>query len=67
MASSEALKRASKKYDQEKVDRIAMRVPKGKREIMQAHAAQCGESLNTFLNRAVEETMERDTQKKKLF
>ena len=63
MASSEALKRAIKKYDQEKVDRIPMRVPKGKKEIIQAHATKCGESLNSFLNRAVEETMERDSKK----
>lgn len=60
MASSEALKRAVKKYNQEKVDRIAMRVPKGKREVLQEHAAKQGESINAFLNRAVDETMERD-------
>ena len=62
MASSEALKRAVKKYNQEKVDRIPMRVPKGKKEIIQAHAAKRGESINAFLNRAVDETMERDSQ-----
>ena len=62
MASSEALKRAIKKYDQEKVDRIPLRVPKGKKEIIQAHATKCGESINAFLNRAVDETMERDTK-----
>lgn len=64
MASSEAVKRAVKKYDQEKIDRIAMRVPKGKREIIQAHAQEQGESINAFLNRAVNETMERDLKKK---
>jgi hypothetical protein len=60
MASSEALKRASKKYDEEKIDRIPMRVPKGKKEIIQKHAAERGESVNAFLNRAVDETMEHD-------
>lgn len=60
MPSSEAMKRASKKYDHEKIDRVAMRVPKGKREIILAHAIKHGESLNAFLNRAVDETMERD-------
>lgn len=63
MASSEAMKRAVKKYDQEKIDRIAMRVPKGKREVIQAHALEQGESVNSFLNRAVDETMERDKKK----
>jgi len=60
MASSDAVKRATKKYDQEKIDRIALRVPKGKKEIIQAHASSRGESINTFLNRAINETMERD-------
>lgn len=60
MASSEALKRAIKKYDQEKVDRIPLRVPKGKKELIQSHAADCGESVNAFLNRAIDETIERD-------
>ena len=65
MASSEAAKRAVKKYDQEKIDRIAMRVPKGKREVIQAHAQEQGETINAFLNRAVDETIERDQEKKK--
>ena len=65
MASAEAAKRAVKKYDQEKIDRIAMRVPKGKREVIQAHAQEQGESINAFLNRAVDETIERDQEKKK--
>lgn len=60
MATSEALKRAVKKYDQEKIDRIPMRVPKGKKSIIQEHAAKRGESINAFLNRAVDETIERD-------
>lgn len=60
MPSSEAMKRAVKKYNDEKVDRIPMRVPKGKKEVIQAHAAKMGESVNAFLNRAVDETMKRD-------
>ena len=63
MASSDALKRAIKKYNQEKVDRISMRVPKGMREELQLHAETHGDkSLNAFLWRAVTETIERDNQ-----
>ena len=62
MPRSEAMARASKKYEQEKVDRVAFRVPKGKREVIQAHAASCGESVNEFLIRAVDETMARDNK-----
>ena len=64
MPTSDALKRAIKKYDQEKIDRIPMRVPKGKKEIIQDHAAAHGESVNAFLNRAVDETIQRDNNKK---
>lgn len=63
MSTSDALKRAIKKYDQEKIDRIPMRVPKGKKEVIQEHAAARGESINAFLNRAVDETMARDNKK----
>lgn len=62
MSSSEAMKRAIKKYDQEKVDRMIFRVPKGKRALIQNHAAKQGESVNAFLNRAVAETMDRDNK-----
>ena len=63
MGSSEAMKRAVKKYDKEKIDRVAMRVPKGKKDIIQAHAEKQGESVKAFLNRAVDETMARDLEK----
>ena len=63
MARSESMARASKKYEQEKVDRVAFRVPKGKREFIQSHAASYNESVNEFLNRAVNETIERDLAK----
>lgn len=63
MSRSEAMARASKKYEQEKVDRVAFRVTKGKRELIHAHAAACGESVNEFINRAVDEAIERDQMK----
>lgn len=50
----------NKRYLANKVDEIKIRVPKGKKEIIQAHAEARGESVNGFLNRAAEETMARD-------
>ena len=41
-------------------DRINLTVPKGKKEIVQAHAEARKESVNGFINRAISETMERD-------
>lgn len=59
MAQTEAQLRASKKYH-DKFDDIKLRVPKGQREVLQNHAQSRGESLNTFLSRAANETMARD-------
>lgn len=58
MAYSEAMLRAIKKYEEEKVERITFRVPKGKKEIIQQFAAKQGESINAFINRAVNEAMQ---------
>lgn len=60
MPRSEAMDRAIKKYEQDKVERVIFRVPKGMKEQIQAHAEKQGESLSAFLNRAVQETIQRD-------
>lgn len=52
--------RAKNKYNAKAYDRIALQVKKGRREIIKAHAEAHGESLNGFVNRAIDETMERD-------
>ena len=48
----------AKNYDQ-----VRVIVPKGKKDELKAHADQQGESLNGFINRAIDETMKRDTSK----
>ena len=63
MAPTDAQKKATAKWNAEKVDRIIFRVVKGQKEIIQRHAESQGESLSSFLNRAVKETIERDKQK----
>ena len=62
---SEALIRAMKKYEKEKIDQITLRVPKGKREIIQKHAAEHGESLNRFINRAIDMAIATETSPNK--
>lgn len=62
MPISEARKRANDKW-REKFEELRFRVPKEKKQIIQEHAAKNGESVNAFLNRAVEETMARDEKK----
>ena len=44
----------------EKLDRINLTVPKGRKDIIKAHAEARSESVNAFINRAISEAMERD-------
>lgn len=53
--------KAQNKYIAKAYDRINLTMPKGKKETIQAHAEACGESVNAFINRAILETMDRDT------
>ena len=63
MSISEARRRANDKW-REKFELIQFRVPKGKKSVIQEHAAQCGESLNGFINRAVDQALSADGKKK---
>ena len=51
-----------RKFNATNYDRIELTVPKGKKEALQAHAGGRGESLNGFVNRAIDNQMERDTK-----
>lgn len=64
MATSKSQLNASKKYISEKLDEIKLRVPKGEREIIRRHAEKMGQSLNGFIRRAIQETIERDNNSK---
>lgn len=57
---SDAQRRAVAKYNKSKYDQIAVRVPAGRGDRIRAHAAARGESVNGFINRCIDETMERD-------
>lgn len=60
MPVSKAQQKAVSKYMKENYDEIKARIPKGQKEIIKTHAEVHGESLNSFINRAISETMERD-------
>ena len=62
---SEARRRANEKYNANAYDELKARVPKGQKEIIRAHAETVDGSLNKFLNRAINETMERDNARGK--
>lgn len=58
-ASSEALKRAKKKWESEKVEQLTVRVKKGKRQTITDCAAKNHESVNRMLNRLIDEELKK--------
>ena len=56
---TEAQKKAQQKY-MEKFAVARVRMDRAKYDDVQAHAEAQGESVNGFINRAIDETMERD-------
>lgn len=64
--NSRALLDATHRYAKKTYDQIPIRIRKDAEfnaDVIRAHAAACGESLNAFILRAVEETMARDNAK----
>lgn len=63
MATSKAQQNATNKWIAKAYDRINLTVSKGRKEEIQAFAAQTGESVNGFINRAIGEAMGESPQK----
>ena len=64
MPASKAQQKAVSKYMKNNYDEIKVRMEKGRKAQIQAHAEIQGESVNGFINRAIAETMERDQERK---
>lgn len=64
MPVSQAQKKATAKYEQQKYDKVLLRLEKGKKDKIKSHAESNGESINGFVKRAIDETMERDKENK---
>ena len=59
---TEAQKRANKKY-MENMVKINLTGDPERRETIKKHASTMSESMSAFINRAIDETMERDKKK----
>ena len=59
---SDAQKRAQRKY-MEKYVEVKVRMTPEKRSIVQNHARRMGESATEFINRAIDEAIERDSSR----
>lgn len=61
MPKTEAQLKANKVYLQ-KFDEIKIRLPKGQKEMIQDHAKEHGESVNSFVIRAITAAIENDNK-----
>lgn len=57
MATTKAQQKAVHKYVKSNYDRLDLTVPKGRKEEIKAFAAAQGESVNSFINRLINEAL----------
>ena len=57
---TEAQKKSAQNWDAANLVRVPVAMPKGKKDIIKAHAEAHSESVNGFINRAIDEAIERD-------
>lgn len=57
MATTKAQQKAVHKYVKTNYDRMELTVPKGRKEEIKAFAAAQGETVNSFINRLINEAM----------
>lgn len=65
MAVSKAQQASVNKYVKANYDRINVTMPKGQKETIQSAAAAVGESVNSYINGAIIQRMERDKETSK--
>ena len=65
MPASKAQQKAVSKYMKENYDVYQIRMKKGQKDTIKAHADSQGESINAFIGRAIAETMDRDSAPQK--
>lgn len=51
-----------KRYEDKAYDKVLVRMPKGRKAEIQSHAEAQGQSVNGFINSAIDEKIERDNE-----
>ena len=57
---TEARKDGNRRWDAAHLDRVSIALPKGKKEEIKAHADRHGESMNSFISRAIDKEIASD-------
>lgn len=60
MTVSKAKQKANRKWNENNLERIYVTVKKGQKSIIENAAKQNNQSVNAFINQAIQEKMERD-------
>ena len=61
---TEARKEGNRNWDKKNLDRLSIALPKGSKDKIAAHAIiHDNGSMNAFIKRAIDETMQRDNEK----
>lgn len=60
MAATKAQQKASRKWNENNLDRVYITVKKGQKKIIEKIAKQNKQSINAYINQAINEKMERD-------
>ena len=60
---SDAQRKAVAKYNAANYERIELRVEKGQKAVIKAHAEAAGQSVNGYINKAIDNQIERDNKK----
>lgn len=58
MAVSKAQQNAVSKYESVNYDKVLLRLPKGERDKIKAHAESLGMSLNSYINKLIDFDMQ---------
>ena len=58
--TTKAQQKASRKWNENNLDRLYVNVPKGQKEVIRAMAESKGESLNSYVGKAIQRQLEED-------
>ena len=62
MTVSKAQIKATSRYESKAYDKVLLRLEKGKRDKIKAHAEKKGMSLNAYIVSLIDEAMQRDNE-----
>lgn len=60
MPTSKGQQKASRKWNENNLDRLYIFVPKGQKEVIRTMAESKGESLNAYVSKAIQRQLEED-------